>query len=138
MKGNFIDTFWAIKAKGGASFNLETGELNPPVGYMVAIPNFELIVSIPDNLNKFLDILHHYLTKEVIDKIYNENLYLGFWEHEGNLYIDLAEHVGNINEALELGRLNKQKAIYDIVGEKDIFITSKVSNDPDIDTDKRH
>ena len=101
----------------GATLNLLTGETNPKTGYMVSLPNREfsfdplcidfqraLKVFIQNNLN---DLLH-------------EGNYLGSWIHEGNFYLDVSVNMETLEDAIHLGNLNDQIAIWDCQNQSEI------------------
>src|SRR5690606_16486648 len=79
---------------GGATFNLVTGELNPSVGYMVALGGHEKIIgsdifSIPQ--------LQYHIADYIKDKaillasgITDDKKYLGTWINDGKLYLDVS------------------------------------------------
>lgn len=122
---NFITVFNSIMQNNGASYNLHTRTLNPDAGYMVAIPGFESIVDIPVDLNKFQDEVTAYcINKDMWNKIATnpDNIYLGFWLHEGKLYIDLTENIIDKDDAILAGNERNQIAIYDCYERHDIRI----------------
>lgn len=122
---NFISVFDSIKQNNGASYNLHTRTLNPETGYMVALSGFEKIVDIPEDLNKFQDIVTSYcINRDMWDKIIAdpENIYLGFWLHDGKLYIDLAEHIPTLGVAYHYAVERNQIAFYDCAKKEDIKV----------------
>lgn len=125
---NFISVFDSIKANNGASYNLHTRTLNPDSGYMVAIPGFEQIVDIPEDLNKFQDVVTSYcINRDMWDKIVSnpDNIFIGFWINDGKLYIDLTENIANEKEAVLTGYARNQIAIYDCANKQDIKMVAE-------------
>lgn len=122
---NFIAVFDSIKQNNGASYNLYTRRLNPDTGYMVAIPGFECIIDIPEDLNKFQDAVTSYcINREMWDKITSnpDNIFLGFWLHDDKLYIDLTENIPDKDYAIVAAIERNQIAIYDCYERHDIRI----------------
>ena len=52
-----------------------------------------------------------------------DNAYLGAWIDEGITYIDISVLVENKEDALELGKVNNQLAIYDIENNESIYLS---------------
>lgn len=121
----------------GASYNLFTGDFNPGSGYMVALSGYEKIVEFPGNLNVFQDTMLNYLQGHVLKAMGDADIYLGLWFNDGKLYIDLSERIEDEPTAIKVGLARNQKAIWDATNKRDIVLT-KVSNDPDILTDKKY
>lgn len=151
---NLFKIFESIQVNGGATYNLHDDTLNPTEGYICAFLGYEQTVSIPANVNQLSDIIHQYLNADRLKKI-NESPYnrLGFWIYDGKLVIDISEHIINYGWALRKGFQRNQKAIWDCASNAEIVLQpldykygdqqwdgagKKVSNDPDIETDKRH
>jgi hypothetical protein len=127
--GNFVHS--------GASYNLFTGDFNPGSGYMVALSGYEKIVGFPTTLNSFQDIMLNYLQGRILKVMGDADIYLGLWFNDGKLYIDLSERIEDEPTAIKVGLARNQKAIWDANNKREIFLT-KVSNDPDILTDKKY
>jgi hypothetical protein len=139
MNNNFLAVLNSIKESGGATYHMQTGELNPNSGYIVALHGFEKTFEFHPNPNIFQEQVLSYLTKDILDQIYDRaDIYLGFWLHEGKIYFDIVEKIDNLNTAIFEGRRNKQKAIRDCANKKDIFLSAEISADPDIQTDKKY
>lgn len=113
---NLIKFSKSLKENGGASYNFIAGVLNPNKGYFVALPNREkkikhlTIQDISDFCN------------ENSDRLFNSNIYLGGWYHEGFYYLDVSAMFIHKNDALSVGRENNQIAIYDAENQCDINI----------------
>jgi hypothetical protein len=122
--GNYVNS--------GASFNINTGEFNPPIGYFVALGGYEKRYPLPLNPNQWRDISLDFLQANVWDVIGGrDDIYIGFWIHEGLLYIDLSERIENRDQAIREGFTRQQIAIYDAEAGKDIYL-NRVSNDSDL------
>jgi hypothetical protein len=155
---NLLTVFNSIMATRGATYNVNTSELNPSTGYMVAQKGFEKVVELDGELglNQFQYEVRNYWTKDVWDQLYNRtDIYMGFWVNQGKLYIDLVERIENRETAIAEGLRNNQIAIWDAFLQKNIHLqptsyysdksvnnkyrpTLQVSNDPDIETDKKY
>jgi len=137
---NLINVFNSIQETGGATYNLNTSELNPNTGYIVALVGFERIIERkPITFSGFQDVLLPYLDRKVWDTIGGrEDIYLGFWIEQGKLYIDLVERIEDRADAIKEGFKRGQLAIWDASAKEVITISVKVSDDPDIETDRRH
>jgi hypothetical protein len=127
-EGNFVHS--------GASYNIFTGDFNPDSGYMVALDGYERTVGFPSTLNSFQEIMIDYLQGRVLKVMGDADIYLGFWFNEGVLCIDISERIEDEPTAIKVGLARNQKAIWDANNQREIFL-KKVSNDPDIQTDKR-
>lgn len=104
-----------IKENGGATLDGEGKHVQLKKGFVVSLHGME------------------YTTKdeeEVINKVEqykklvanNVGLYVGLWL-EGNLYyIDISIIVDDKREALEIGKANKQKSVYDIENDSYLYI----------------
>lgn len=106
-KTNLLNIVNQVNLKGGITYNLETGEVNPVHGYMVAIPGHERTLSHIDkeNLAKYI--------KQNADVLYKEGMYLGIWKDVSGYVVDTSELIDNKAEAVELGVRREQKAIWD-------------------------
>jgi len=120
---NFITVFDTIIKTGGASYNINTSELNPKTGFFVSLAGFEKATSIPTNLNRFQDIVQSYLTSEILSEIgESPNIYLGFWVHQDTLFLDLSELFEDRTNAIREGYNRHQKAIYDNKNKESIIL----------------
>lgn len=115
--------------KGGSSYNPEYG-IVPESGYMV---------SIKDAIKVKLDLrLKDSEQEKVIGKAAHDALtihggllvesdnFLGSWiSDDGYLYIDIAKNVQDLRDAIRIGMLNDQLAIYDIIKDKEIKLPTR-------------
>ena len=110
---NFLD-----KIDRNGEFSFSPYQLPPKHGFMVAIKDMELKLTDKDNINNVVEkYSNNYITKE-------NNLFVGGWEHEGVIYIDISKYFDNLEDAIRVGLLSKQLAIYDIANSKDIRLVS--------------
>jgi hypothetical protein len=96
-----------IVANGGASYNLNTGELNPTEGYMVATEGHEQTVEYVDE-----DILRDYIDQHVL-ALAEENHFLGAWLSNGKYVLDVSEIMAQKRQAIFFGIIRKQDEVWD-------------------------
>jgi len=100
-----------VLAKGGASYNITTGDTTPKTGYMVSIDGYE-------ERHECSNILNHVLRAYVVR--YNEILsdgetFLGGWldKQAAEVCLDVSMHIPDLQEAINFGKAGNQVAIYD-------------------------
>lgn len=121
---NFKNVFKSIQETGGASFNLDTGELNPTKGYMVSVSkDYERKFVIPTNFADFATIFNSYMLDHWERLIEGAGTFVGFWIYDRHLFLDLAENIADFEEAYQKGFDREQIAIYDCAKKRDITIT---------------
>lgn len=140
---NLINVYNTIVNTGGATYNINTGELDPTSGFIVSLVGFEKIVDIPKDLNEFQDIMNNYLQRIIWDQLMGRSdIYLGFWINADKLIIDLSERFEDRDGAILAGYKRGQKTIYNanmgIVYNLQSLPSKKVSKDRDIETDKKY
>ena len=109
--------------KGGASYNPEFG-IVPESGYMVSIRDV-IKVSFDNKEETVQDAVLKAL-KQSGDLLAHSDNFLGSWVSEDQyLYIDVAKNVQDIRPAIELGMINDQLAIYDIVNDREIKLPAR-------------
>lgn len=115
--------FKSIIQSNGASFNFQTGEINPITGYMVALEDFEYDYRIPECAHELADIVLDYVATPIVyNKIKKPFIYIGFWINEGRLIVDLSENIMDRETAMAKGLERNQLAIYDCLDKQDIKI----------------
>lgn len=102
----FIET--SIKYNG-ASYSVNTGEINPDTGYMVSLQGHECKLPILDTLGVVQYI------KDVSERLITDECYIGSWFNEQDelWYLDVSVQVDNLEEAFRIARENKQIAFWD-------------------------
>ena len=107
-----------VLKKGGASYNITTGDTTPKTGYMVSIDGYE-------EKHECSNILNHVVRDYVVR--YSEILsdgetYLGGWldKQTSTVYLDVSMHISDLQEAIEFARNNNQIAIYDCKNKTEI------------------
>jgi hypothetical protein len=98
----------ALKNNGG-SYNITTGESNPTDGYMVSLPNNELVIDANDLC---ATILSEYIMTN-IEELCSDKSFVGLWIDNGKAYLDVSVKYNDIETACYVGILSDQKAIYD-------------------------
>jgi hypothetical protein len=122
---NFIEQ--TIK-NGGSSYNPEYG-IQPKSGYMVSIKDaikVKLNIRLKDSEQEkvIAKAVHEALTNYGSLLVESDN-FLGSWISDDNyLYIDISKNVQGIRQAIKIGMLNEQLAIYDISNDKEIKLKS--------------
>jgi hypothetical protein len=105
---NLTDFTQAIKDNGGASYNLNTGELNPNKGYFVGLKGFEKVVPLSSVASSVATFI-----KENGFELSNPNKWVGAWINDDKLVLDVSIRVDTLCEARELALTNRQIALYD-------------------------
>jgi hypothetical protein len=106
-----------IRENGGCSLRVPDGKPAPAHGYMVAVANREL--KVPMNL-VCGDLIRNYMIQNDLD----DDEYLGGWVDDDICYLDCALHIEDRDEALKLGAVHKQLAIYDLAKEEEIRLNN--------------
>lgn len=110
----------SIRETGGCSYNLSTGELNPPSGYMVGIKSAgqQEVKYREDSLE---DHVKTYLLNwsQVLE---GGDLFFGAWVYKGILYFNLSKKYEDRYEAVSAGRKWGQISIWDNEKKEEIFL----------------
>lgn len=104
-----------IKENGGGTYNKEYKTINAKQGYMVSLQGFEKKCKTDEETEKAI-----MENMEIVKGL--DNAYLGAWIDEGITYIDISVLVENKEDALEMGKINNQLAIYDIQNNESIYL----------------
>lgn len=127
MVGNFLNFVEKTETDNGASYNMHTGVLNPPNGYMVSLSDYskEYPAEAITNGNARY-IIANYLSEIDYAKLYTENsrvrTFVGSWIYDDILYLDMSIQVETLDEAVKLGRAQSQISIYDCANRDIILI----------------
>ena len=98
-----------VLKNNGGSYNITTGEYNPTDGYMVSLPNNELVID-ADDLCAI--VLSEYIMTN-IEELCSDKSFVGLWIDNGKAYLDVSVKYNDIETACYVGILSDQKAIYD-------------------------
>lgn len=109
----------AIK-NGGATLTATLDNATLKYNYMVSLYGYEKTFKV-DDVEGLKEGLKAYQKKATGKK----DLYIGLWVNDGLVYLDLSVNICKKNDALRIGKQNKQQAIYDIKNNKDIKIKYK-------------
>ena len=104
-----------IKENNGGTYNKEYKTINAKKGFMVSLQGYEKKCRTEQETEKAINE-----NMEIIRGL--DNAYLGAWIDEGITYIDISVLVENKEDALEMGKINNQLAIYDIENNKSIYL----------------
>ena len=105
-----------IKENNGGTYNKDLKSINAKSGYMVSLQGYERKCKTDEETEKAINE-----NMEIIRGL--DNAYLGAWIDEGITYIDISVLVENKSDALELGKVNNQLAIYDIQNNESIYLS---------------
>ncbi len=98
----------ALRNNGG-SYNITTNEYNPTDGYMVSLPDNELVINSDDLC---ATVLSEYIINNA-EELSSENSFVGLWIDNGKAYLDVSAKYNNLEAACYVGIISNQKAIYD-------------------------
>jgi hypothetical protein len=104
-----------LTGEGGATVSL-TGALTPTSGYAVSLSGHERIhetVNLPDVAEYYYSWLYRF-GADNLPTLLRPSHYLGAWLDGDLLYLDVTVVVPELAAAVELGKANKQLAIYDL------------------------
>lgn len=118
---NLLKVINEIRLTGGVSYNINTGELNPRFGYMVAIEGHSEIVS-PVLMDE--ETVRRYVLDHA-NQLAEENAYLGCWFDGTNFVLDVSNHFESKRDAYYWAIVRKQKAIWDCANRDEIIIKQK-------------
>ena len=105
-----LQTFLSeVLKNNGGSYNITTGESNPTGGYMVSLPNNELVIDADDLC---ATVLSEYIINNAEELSSNES-FVGLWIDNNKAYLDVSVKYNDIETACYVGILRDQKAIYD-------------------------
>lgn len=102
----------------GCSYSLRDGIMNPKEGYMVSLNGRE-VVARPQEDNTAL------IQKYVLQygsELDVEGSYLGAWHSGGNIHLDVSVCVPTLSEAIKLGKVNCQIAVWDCANNVEIYL----------------
>lgn len=103
--------------EGGFSYSPITKDVNPKIGYMVALKGFEQTESFIDFDEDSIEKFHY----QNFDKL-TPDTFIGAWVDKDKVYMDLSVLVGDLEAAVWLGIRNGQKAIYDNARNRSIYL----------------
>ena len=105
-----------IKKNNGGTYNKELKSINAERGFMVSLQGYEKKCKTEQETEKAI-----IENMEIVKGL--DNAYLGAWIDEGIIYIDISILVENKEDALEMGKINNQLAIYDIENNASIYLS---------------
>ena len=102
----------------GATLDKDYNDFKSDRGYIVSLKGQEVKIDKNDiqGIKKEIEKKREFIK----DK---KGLYVGLWLEDDILYIDVSVHIVNYLRALEVGRNNEQKAIYDLKNNDSIYLT---------------
>jgi hypothetical protein len=104
---------------GGFSFN-PASKSSPKSGYMIARTGATTMVGDANNLEEAARALKTHLDQNVDKYLREPNLYIGGWVKDGKLWIEPSDNWSNKAQAVRLGKMRDQIAIWDVVNFQEI------------------
>ena len=106
-----------IIKNGGATLDKDYNNFKSDRGYMVSLQGQEIKVNKNDikGIRKEIEKKREFIK----DK---RGLYIGLWLEGDIMFVDVSIHIVNYLRALEIGRVNKQLAIYDLKNNDSIYL----------------
>ena len=101
--------------KNGGSIDSNYNSITEKSGFMVSKYGYEKTFK-NDDIEGIKNTIKEY------SKIICKNEYIGVWNNDGVVYVDISKHYNSKKQALQVGKNNKQLAIYDLSTGKDIDI----------------
>lgn len=98
-----------LLTQGGATFNLNTGQIDCDKGYGVSLEEHEQVF-LKDEYTE--EDLKKFLLKNV-GLLYDDDIEVGGWIEEGKVYLDLTEVIEDKSEAITKAVNRNQLAIFD-------------------------
>lgn len=111
IASSLLDT---IIAQGGGTFTPEGQAVDFTTGFFVSIKGKELTIPLDD-------VKEEMVMDYARDWLDNGEL-LGAWVNEGMLYLDSTRHIEDQAEAIQFGKQERQKAIWDIANGMEVFL----------------
>ncbi len=93
----------------GATYNLNTGEINPSEGFFVGLNGMGETVGIDKPIN---GVIQKFVL-ENSNLLSNREFFVGSWIEDDKLFLDIVVKVDDKQAAIDIGKDNKQIAIYD-------------------------
>ncbi len=115
---NLKNFFNSTIQNGGASYNINTGELNPDKGYFVAVPKFHLEIPF-STFNE--DSVADYVSKYGFT-LTAEHTFVGSWIENNTVHLDVTEQLFDKRIAVTLGLQRNQLAVFDAFEGKTISL----------------
>ena len=101
----------------GATLDYNYNDFKSSKGYMVSLKGQEVKI----NKNDIQGIKKEIEKKRELIKD-KKGLYIGLWLEDDIMFVDVSVHIVNYLKALEVGRNNEQKAIFDLKKKDSIYL----------------
>ena len=98
---------YAVKNNNGCTFNSSGNK--PSSGYMVSVNDITKISEDELTASKLAGIVRFYYSA-----VQKSNHYFGLWSYSGLVYIDISVNIQSLDQAIQIGRENKQISIFDV------------------------
>jgi hypothetical protein len=95
----------------------------PKTGFFVAIKGHEVSLK-PDRKQEFLIAASNYMFEDKVDLLNEEDNFFGCWfEKEKDRFVfDVSKHIEDKEQAIQFGKANSQRAIWDIANNIEIHL----------------
>lgn len=120
---NILKAYASTLSSGGSSLH-NTLMTKPKNGFMVSVQGHEHIIPYVSTMGEFISawtgmqkIAESIQLRETIPT------YVGTWVHEGQIVFDVSYNFTSLDVAEAMGKQHKQKAIYDVANDKEIFLS---------------
>ena len=119
-------TLKQLETLGGATLDTITKEpVTLGMGYMVGLEGYGSVHALETLSNASFQMALVTSKIDIALKTFETlgvSAFVGCWVNDDLVYIDLSVHVYDLQQAIALGRINNQIAIYDIVNNCDILV----------------
>ena len=105
-----------IKENNGGTYNKNLKSISANRGFMVSLQGYEVKCKTDEEIEQAIT-----KNMEIVKGL--NSAYLGAWIDEGITYIDISVLVENKEDALEMGKINNQLAIYDLQSNASIYLS---------------
>ena len=115
-----------LQALGGATLDsIEYEPIQLKSGYMVGLEGYGSVHALETLSNATFQMALVTSKIDIALKTFETlgvSAFVGCWINDDLVYIDLSVHVYNLQQAIVLGRINNQIAIYDVAMDCDILV----------------
>lgn len=128
---NILKAYASTLSSGGSSLH-NTLMTKPTDGFMVSVQGHEHIIPKESTMGEFISawtgmqkIAESIQLRETIPT------YVGTWLHDGHIVFDVSYNIPVWADAQAMGIANKQKAVYDVANDKELFLSPPDDDDDD-------
>ena len=130
VHGEFGTVIDAVLENGGGTYYLSLqrggrlilGDAEFKGGYYVALAGRENVVPITGDVFAFDKLVVAEYIADNLNILRESDVYLGFWVNNNRVFLDVVKHIRDKDEAIRIGRENRQIAIFDIAAGDEILL----------------